>query len=287
MKKIFVDAIKLGCDILHPKENLIESYSLTKPIKRNKKNVPLKMVVKPLRYYKNILKSTCLLTINKTLKYKCLELKEYNNVLLTSKHVEEFWNHYNIQIKHRIEHKIDNTSTDIVFIKKAHYTLKTVEDKIIHKYRGIENKEVIELAENLEISTEIDTDIELEKTQIYHKISEDIIQQNNQVNIKSLKSTRIREARLSDYLNDRNKNKVIEERSFKLTNDDLPYKDFKEWNKRQKSPINYEKLLLEMQPTIVYKKRIEDHKNNKEINDNKNIPRSPIKIKISIPTVRK
>jgi hypothetical protein len=154
----------------------------------------------------------------------------------------------------------ENTSTDIVYIKKAHYTLKTLDDKYIHKYRGIENKEVIELAENT------NTD---ENIQIYHNISQDIIEENNKVNIKSLTSIRIREKRLSDYLKDTSKisvqNKTKEQRSFKLTNDDLPYKDLKEWKNRQKSPINYEELLLEMQPARVYQKRINDHKNNNKI----------------------
>ena len=174
-----------------------------------------------------------------------------------------------------MEHKIANTSSDIVYIKKAHYTLKTIDDRYIHKYRGIENKEVIELTENT------DTD---ENLQIYHKMSQDIIEENNQVNIKKLTTTRKRDKRLSDYLkdylNDKNEieieNKIVEQRSFKLTNDDLPYKDLNDWKKRQKSPINYEELLLTIQPRIVYKKRIEDQLKTINKNDNIRIRRCPV-----------
>lgn len=38
---------------------------------------------------------------------------------IATKHLEEFWSNYQIQLQHKIEHKIDNTSTNIVYIKKA------------------------------------------------------------------------------------------------------------------------------------------------------------------------
>ena len=94
------------------------------------------------------------------------------------------------------------------------------------------------------------------------------------MNIKTLTSTRIREKRLSDFIKEKDKNeiefsnKIVEQRSFKLTNEDLPSQDSKEWKNRQKAPINYEELLLEMQPKIVYKKRIEDQMKTTNKNDN-------------------
>ena len=185
------------------------------------------------------------------------------------KSLEEFWKNYNIEIQQVIEHKIANTSTDIVYIKKAHYTLKTIEDQYIHKYRGIENNQEIELEDGENIESQ------LENIKIYQKISQDIIEKNNEVNIKTLTSTRIREKRLSDFIKEKDKNeiefsnKIVEQRSFKLTNDDLPYKDSKEWKNRQKSPINYHELIVEMQAKIVYKKRIDDQ--IKAINKNDNI----------------
>nr|YP_009545442.1 hypothetical protein [Mallomonas splendens]YP_009545464.1 hypothetical protein [Mallomonas splendens]AYO28596.1 hypothetical protein [Mallomonas splendens]AYO28618.1 hypothetical protein [Mallomonas splendens] len=58
---------------------------------------------------------------------------------LVSLHLKKFWDNYDLSIQYDIEHKLSHTSEKIVFYKKAHYILKTLEGPVIYKIRGVKN----------------------------------------------------------------------------------------------------------------------------------------------------
>ena len=100
---------------------------------------------------------------------------------------------------------------------------------------------------------------------MYHKIANNILKGKNE-QITTLKGSNTRTATINDYQKD---NKIIpgeiitEYKIFKLTNEDLPYKDLREYKSRKlnKNIKDYAPLLLEkIEIEKVLNKRIEDHK---------------------------
>ena len=184
---------------------------------------------------------------------KNLELINKEIDELATKHLANFWEKYNLKIQFDIEHKKEHTSINMLYIKKAHYTLNTLENKLIHKYRGIK-----QLEEQLEERTTITEDEE----PMYHKIAKNILKGTNE-KITTLNGSNTRTATINDYQKDNKIRPGEIIREYKILNEDLPYKDLREYQRRKlnKNIKDYAPLLIEeIRIEKVLNKRIEDHK---------------------------
>ena len=171
-----------------------------------------------------------------------VELDEKNKELekkidkLTYTHINEFWNQYKDPIEFNAEHKIENTSIKMFTVKKAHYTLQTRNKSFIYKFRGIsppKNKH-----ENEE-----------DFLPIYYKISKSLLLKEN-ITFKKLYHLETKVTSLKDYYLNLQKFLPVNSQdlpgfehekriNFKLTNEDLPFRNAKEYRGVKKKPQNY------------------------------------------------
>ena len=154
-----------------------------------------------------------------------------------------------------MEHKFENTATACMYIKKAHYIFIDLENQKLHyKIRGLSTYEL------------------QESNPVYGLIGP-IMLQNETRPIESLFHIAKSIARVSDYLQSKEKDQIVfpgfskeEEKKYKQDNLDLPYIDSKDFKERKKSPLEYSDPFLNCKCAKdlckIYDKRIFDHENS-------------------------
>jgi hypothetical protein len=50
--------------------------------------------------------------------------------ILAYEHIKNFWDHYGIQIQYQVEHKPENVAKTLFWMKRAHYGIRIVYDKL-------------------------------------------------------------------------------------------------------------------------------------------------------------
>lgn len=233
--------------------------------------------------------------------YEKKDLSQFPNVdELAQIHINEFWKQYDDPIPFVVEHKMENTSNDLFTIKKAHYAFKTLENKIKYKFRGLaipeedlnfkksihyQNDEYLDEDVNFqdypeefqtEIERETDSHEDLQKA-VFSKIAHSLLTRTNlflstlEVKVKSITT-------INDYLFNQMKiarGELINQlfpgdpqfkiQTFKLTNEDLPCKNWKEYKKWKANPLNYASkirlgvLITPEELEQILNERISDH----------------------------
>jgi DNA polymerase family B len=56
-------------------------------------------------------------------------------------HLASFWSSYNLSIPYKVEHKLENTGTKMVYFKRAHYAILKLDGSILYKFRGLHETE--------------------------------------------------------------------------------------------------------------------------------------------------
>jgi hypothetical protein len=180
--------------------------------------------------------------------------KENINKLLdqaANEHIQNFLAVYKIKPGYDMEHKENHTGLKTFYCKKANYITLTLEDDIVYKVRG-------------ESESELNP---------YKQIAISLFE-NKKLGFDSLSHQTKRINNMDDYLNSLKKYyKNNEEKilipgysrtvtlTFQITNEDLPYKNQKEYIKRK--IIDYAPLLLEENTwEEVMKKRLQDYDKN-------------------------
>lgn len=109
------------------------------------------------------------------------ELIQIDDIILDNEvedHLTKFWAFYGLKIPYKFEHKTEHKGSKLFYIKKAHYSLLTINGKIIHKYRGVGSER---------------------EGAIYHRIAENILL-GKEFKLKSLEENESRLSKISDYL---------------------------------------------------------------------------------------
>ena len=148
------------------------------------------------------------------------------------KHIKTFWNHYDIQFQFTMEHKKENRSKKIFYIKKGHYAMLNMKNQIIYKFRGLESK--TELLNDFINKIDLDEVTNHENHQVYHLIAKHLLLEDP-FKIDTLLQEQKRLTKINDYLVNRTEpgSEIIIKTTFKLTNEDFNFIDQKDWVKRK------------------------------------------------------
>jgi hypothetical protein len=181
------------------------------------------------------------------------------------KHIDTFLNIYGLSLDYAIEHKLEHTSSEIFYLKRAHYIMipfhcdrsdeRILRENVIYKIRGTnirENPIYFQIAMREFLDTQEPQIYQLET--ISGRIS--TIHDYN-VSLKNFyKDPKNAKIILPGY-------NIRETKIFRFNSLDLPYKDFKDYQKRHsvKGDIDYGHLLNEISFQKLFERRLDDYEN--------------------------
>jgi len=168
---------------------------------------------------------------------------------LAQSHIEDFLRKYGLTPNYAIQHKEENTSTQIFYIKKAHYVLKTFREALMYKIRGTKEKDnptYLQIASN-----------------VLHKKMEEVQLNTETTKINTYKDYLKTKDTMEPLIPGRSRKEII---TFKLTNQDLPYNNYNEFRKRNKkeNQKDYGPLIVTNDFETIHLLRLKEYKTEQE-----------------------
>lgn len=173
---------------------------------------------------------------------------------LANQTIKEFWAYYDLMVPYEFEHKFEHTAKSMFYLKKAHYSMKLLDGKILHKYRGV----------NLSAQ---------QMKPIYHQIAETILSSPEKTfQLPSLKIVEKKIQKIGSYLSTPKKENGVlpgylkeEIYQFKLTDEDFPSVNLKHYLSQKKNSQDWAgEFLKEKFITFVLTQRIQHYKTSLE-----------------------
>ena len=176
-------------------------------------------------------------------------------------HIQDFLAAYDLRMNYDIEHKLDNASKKIFYVKKAHYIMDTLFNGLKYKVRGTNEKDsptYLGIGKYvLGIASKKNDDDDSEEYNYYDKDVRFSIEKRMINTLNDFQqSIKKREGEIL-FPGKTRQEKII----FRFTNNDLPYKNGLEYNHRKKvsNQKDYAKMIQKIGFEKAFGVRLKDY----------------------------